>query len=107
MGAGRRACVGLRTVVGFGELSVVPVSGLEGIDWLELNAAARGDPHAGWSEFGRPHRGLPAVAEGSLVHVEPKVGRLLLFPSYVFHRTRPFEGDGDRISISFDLAAAR
>jgi outer membrane receptor protein involved in Fe transport len=27
---------------GFGELSLVPVSGLSGIEWLELNAAARG-----------------------------------------------------------------
>ena len=31
---------------------------------------------------------------------------LLLFPSYVFHRTLPFDGAGERISISFDLAAA-
>jgi len=30
---------------------------------------------------------------------------LLLFPSYLFHRTLPYAGSGERISISFDLAA--
>lgn len=83
-------------------------SWLSGAYYVELPPGlSRGDPHAGWIEFGRPHRGLPAVDDATLVHIEPRVGRLLLFPSYVFHRTLPFEGEGERISISFDLAAAR
>ncbi len=62
------------------------------------------DPHAGWIEFGRPHRGLPEIPPEDLRTYAPEVGALLLFPSYLFHRTLPFRGDGERISISFDLA---
>ncbi|HET9483902.1 MAG TPA: putative 2OG-Fe(II) oxygenase [Xanthomonadales bacterium] len=83
-------------------------SWLSGAYYVELPPGlSQGDPHAGWIEFGRPHRGLPAGDASAYVVREPKVGRLLLFPSYVFHRTLPFEGEGERISISFDLAAAR
>ncbi|WP_237055895.1 putative 2OG-Fe(II) oxygenase [Marilutibacter chinensis] len=65
------------------------------------------DPtHAGWIEFGRPYAGLPAVEAAALRLECPRAGDLLLFPSYLFHRTLPYRGDGERISVSFDLAAA-
>lgn len=35
--------------------------------------------------------------------VEPKPGRLALFPSYSWHGTRPF-GEGERITVAFDVA---
>ncbi len=35
--------------------------------------------------------------------VEPKPGRLALFPSYMWHGTRPF-GKGERITVAFDVA---
>jgi Flp pilus assembly protein TadD len=35
--------------------------------------------------------------------VEPKPGRLVLFPSYTWHGTRPF-GKGERITVAFDVA---
>ena len=28
---------------------------------------------------------------------------MLLFPSYMFHRTLPFAGTGERISVAFDV----
>ena len=34
--------------------------------------------------------------------VEPKPGRLALFPSYMWHGTRPF-GEGERITVAFDV----
>ena len=46
-----------------------------------------------------------AMPEGALRRLCPKVGTLLLFPSDLFHRTLPYAGSGERISISFDLAA--
>jgi len=36
--------------------------------------------------------------------VEPKPGRLVLFPSYTWHGTRPF-GKGERMTVAFDVAA--
>lgn len=35
--------------------------------------------------------------------VEPKVGRLVLFPSWMWHGTRPF-GKGERMTVAFDVA---
>jgi tetratricopeptide (TPR) repeat protein len=35
--------------------------------------------------------------------VEPKPGRLVLFPSYTWHGTRPF-GEGERMTVAFDVA---
>jgi tetratricopeptide (TPR) repeat protein len=34
--------------------------------------------------------------------IEPKPGRLALFPSYMWHGTRPF-GQGERITVAFDV----
>ena len=42
--------------------------------------------------------GLPAFRV-----IEPKPGRLVLFPSYMWHGTRPF-GDGERLTVAFDVA---
>lgn len=38
-----------------------------------------------------------------LRHVEPKPGRLVVFPSTMWHATEPFE-EGERMTIAFDLA---
>lgn len=58
---------------------------------------------SGWIEFGRPHRGTPFSDNATLRLLQPFAGQLLMFPSYLFHRTMPFRGDGQRISVSFDL----
>jgi Flp pilus assembly protein TadD len=34
--------------------------------------------------------------------IEPKPGRLALFPSYMWHGTRPF-GEGERMTVAFDV----
>jgi hypothetical protein len=39
--------------------------------------------------------------------VRPVEGLLVLFPSYLYHRTIPFEGDAPRISVAFDFVPAR
>ncbi len=82
-------------------------SWLSGAYYVELPAAIDEDDasHAGWIEFGRPFASLPQPPDTALRHVCPQVGTLLLFPSYLFHRTLPYAGAGERISISFDLAA--
>jgi len=61
-----------------------------------------GNP-SGWIEFGRPHSDLGAVEEGAIKLLKPQEGQLLLFPSYLFHRTIPHQSTEPRISISFDL----
>ncbi|TKD51331.1 putative 2OG-Fe(II) oxygenase [Sphingomonas baiyangensis] len=60
------------------------------------------DDRAGWLELGRPpaelELDLPPVAT-----IEPRPGRLALFPSYMFHGTRPFAA-GERLTVAFDVA---
>ncbi len=38
--------------------------------------------------------------------IEPRPGRLALFPSYCWHGTLPFRGPGQRLTIAFDIALA-
>lgn len=58
------------------------------------------DPHAGWLKLGEPNRPPAGCAPERLI--EPKLGMLVLFPSYMWHGTAPFEGD-ERLSAAFDV----
>ena len=55
----------------------------------------------GWLEIGRPPPEL-GLDLPPLATFEPTPGRLVLFPSFLFHGTRPFSG-GERMSVAFDL----
>jgi hypothetical protein len=59
------------------------------------------DEKSGWLEIGRPPPEL-AIDLPPLASFEPKAGRLVLFPSFLFHGTRPFAG-GERLTVAFDL----
>lgn len=56
---------------------------------------------SGWLELGRPPDELGLQLE-PLDSFEPKPGRLVLFPSFLFHGTRPFDA-GERLTVAFDL----
>lgn len=57
---------------------------------------------AGWLTLGEPQASL-GVNLAPIRTVEPKVGRLVLFPSTLWHGTRPF-ASGERMTIAFDIA---
>ncbi len=59
----------------------------------------------GWLELGSspPELGLDLPPTQL---VEPRAGRLILFPSWLWHGTRPF-GEGERLTIAFDVAPPR
>jgi uncharacterized protein (TIGR02466 family) len=60
------------------------------------------DPIArsGWIKFGEPRFPMPS---GDPLHfVQPRTGRLVLFPSYLWHGTTPIRGDDPRMTIAFD-----
>ncbi len=59
--------------------------------------------HAGWIEFGQPIANLNCKAAPELRDIQPEEGLMLLFPSYFYHRTHPFDTEGLRISIAFDV----
>ncbi|HEX7776149.1 MAG TPA: 2OG-Fe(II) oxygenase family protein, partial [Parvibaculum sp.] len=57
----------------------------------------------GWIEFGHPPPDFNAGFEPQSLVYEPREGDAFFFPSYVFHRTVPFTGDVQRISLAFDV----
>jgi tetratricopeptide (TPR) repeat protein len=60
--------------------------------------------HAGWLSLGEARELVPGLAPYRLV--EPRPGRLVLFPSTMWHGTRPFPA-GERLTIAFDIARPR
>lgn len=59
---------------------------------------------SGWLKFGETRYAVPgADAEH---HVQPRSGRLVLFPSYMWHGTNPIHGEHPRTTIAFDAVPA-
>jgi len=88
---------------GFHDDHVHPGGWLSSACYIDLPPIGDEESHAGWLKFGEPG-GLttvpPLVAEK---FVEPKPGRLVLFPSYMWHGTVPFTADESRLSVAFDV----
>ncbi len=57
----------------------------------------------GWIEFGRPDSRYTCVRDARLKLIEPVEGMVVLFPSYLWHRTVPLDSAEERISIAFDI----
>jgi uncharacterized protein (TIGR02466 family) len=61
--------------------------------------------HEGWLRLGQPpFRTVPELPAERFIRPEP--GRLVLFPSYMWHGTVPFHTDERRTTIAFDLVPA-
>ena len=74
--------------------------------YIALPANAIGDGsgkgrNEGWLSFGENRALVPDLEPFRLV--KPKPGQLVLFPSTMWHGTRPFN-DGKRLTIAFDIA---
>ena len=57
--------------------------------------------YQGWLEIGGAPDGLDLPIT-PLLRIAPKPGRIVLFPSYCYHGTRPF-AEGERLSVAFDV----
>ena len=79
-----------------------PAAWLSGVYYAKVPAAVA-ESKAGWIEFGRPGDNYCCKAEPETHLVRPEEGLLILFPSYIYHRTIPFETSETRISLAFDL----
>ncbi len=78
---------------------------MSGVYYVALPPSMGGGEKAndGWIEFGHPPPDFNAEFEPQTLVYEPREGDALFFPSYVFHRTVPFTGDVQRISLAFDV----
>jgi uncharacterized protein (TIGR02466 family) len=83
-----------------------PEGWLSSAFYVETPDAALDTPdRQGWIRFGQP----PYVTQPPLPadhYVRPKPGRLVLFPSYMWHGTVPFTTDEARMTIAFDAVPA-
>ena len=62
-----------------------------------------GKDEAGFLTLGEPRAPRFEIDLPPFRTIEPKPGRLALFPSYMWHGTRPF-GEGERLTVAFDVA---
>jgi tetratricopeptide (TPR) repeat protein len=87
---------------GFHVNHVHPAGWLSSAFYVALPDAAMGGPdRAGWLSIGEATElglDLPPIRL-----IEPKPGRLVLFPSTMWHGTRPFAA-GERLTVAFDVA---
>lgn len=63
---------------------------------------SQSEDRAGWLQFGQPSHELGLdLAPRRLI--QPQVGRVVLFPSYMWHGTLPFTDTASRLTIAFDV----
>jgi tetratricopeptide (TPR) repeat protein len=85
---------------GFHSNHVHPRGWISSALYLSLPEPMRGDE--GWLSLGEPPAELGLELEPTHM-IEPKPGQLVLFPSWMFHGTRPFP-KGERLTVAFDVA---
>jgi tetratricopeptide (TPR) repeat protein len=58
------------------------------------------EQQTGWIKFGEPRLPVPGAGPGRTV--QPRPGRLVLFPSYMWHGTTALRGTAPRLTMAFD-----
>ena len=56
---------------------------------------------SGWLKFGEPR--FPVPGAHAELFVPPSPGKLVLFPSYMWHGTNAIHGDEPRLTVAFDV----
>lgn len=79
-----------------------PAGWISSVLYISLpDPAQMGAAPAGWLDLGAPPPEL-GVELDAYDTIEPKPGRLVLFPSTMWHSTIPF-ADGERLTVAFDV----
>jgi hypothetical protein len=81
-----------------------PLGWLSGVYYAALPGSS---DDVGELEFGRPPARIRMKSPPPEYSVRPRLGRVVIFPSWLYHRTRPFSASGARISIAFDVMPRR
>ena len=64
------------------------------------------DAHGGGIKFGEPDIDLGEAGAPRRL-IRPAVGRLVLFPSYMWHGTVPFDSQDPRMTVAFDVVPGK
>jgi tetratricopeptide (TPR) repeat protein len=81
---------------------------ISGVYYVQLPPVVAEDRpgNDGWIEFGHGPADLYARSSPPVRRMRPVEGMLITFPSYLWHRTIPFDSAQRRICISFDVIPA-
>lgn len=93
---------------GFHDVHFHPPGWLSGVYYPQVPPGV-GDGvsgHEGWIEFGRAYYMLQSTDEPPVRLLQPQPGLIVLFPSWLGHRTIPFAEQDYRISVAFDIMPA-
>lgn len=90
---------------GFHEDHIHPEGWLSSACYIEAPPVVDAGGREGWIRFGQG--GVPTDPPLPPERWEkPEPGKLVLFPSYMWHGTEPFSGETPRLTIAFDVAPA-
>lgn len=82
---------------------VHPMGWISSAYYVDVPPSVNDTSREGWIQFGEPNLEVGLEAEH---FVQPKAGRLVLFPSYMWHGTIPFKGAETRLTLPFDVVPA-
>lgn len=82
-----------------------PSAIVSGVYYVAVPGEIGDGGHDGWIEFGRPPDLFHPRADAPAWSLRPEEGLMVLFPSWLYHRTFPFDSGARRISIAFDVMA--
>jgi predicted Zn-dependent protease len=86
---------------GFHTNHIHPMGWISSCYYVGLPAAVADETaKQGWIKFGEPNVDLGLSFRRA---IQPRPGRLVLFPSYMWHGTIPFQGPEKRTTIAFDV----
>lgn len=93
---------------GFHTDHIHPEGWLSGCYYIEVPTATRDEQgKPGWIKFGEPNLGEGSPKLPWEKAVCPRPGLLVLFPSYMWHGTIPFQTQEHRTTVAFDIAAGK
>ncbi|MFQ5954442.1 MAG: putative 2OG-Fe(II) oxygenase, partial [Kiloniellales bacterium] len=89
---------------GYQDPHIHPVGYCSGVYYVRIPEPVKTavDSENGYIRFGRAAPGA-ASDRTRYVTVKPEEGLMLIFPSYFWHGTIPFESDEDRVCVAFDI----
>jgi len=79
-----------------------PMGWLSSAFYVSLPDAVDSAGHQGWFQVGQPNLRLNPVMNPTKL-VKPEVGKLVVFPSCLWHGTVPFSSVQHRLSVAFDV----
>jgi len=77
-----------------------PEAWLSGVYYVRVPGA---EESGGQLELGQPPPELQFARTWPVLTIRPEAGWLVLFPSWLYHRTLPMVGSDERISVAFDV----